>query len=267
MKSFRNKIKRLIGDDIIYIVKDIRNKVRPSAVYLHDLNEDIKRKAFYSQFVHKGDLYFDVGANMGNRVTPLLELGTKIIAFEPQRSCRNILKWKFGNKITLVPQALGEKEDVKELHISNFSGLSSISTEWINSVKDTRFKNFEWSGVEKVQVSTLDKAIEKYGVPKFIKIDVEGYEPEVLKGLSRPIDMISFEYTTPEQTDKLIFCIKRIASINPDVEFNYSVGEGMKFSLDKWIGTDEMLTLVRSRAFILTDFGDVYARTKGGNHK
>lgn len=262
MNSFKNKIKHMIGDDVIYIAKDIKNRIIQSKQYVEARTEDNTRKSFYAEFINKGDLFFDVGANVGNRVSPILELGANIIAFEPQRSCRNILKWKFGNKITVVPKALGEKTDTRDLHISNFSGLSSISEEWIDSVKNTRFKNYEWKTIEKVQVTTLDQAIETYGVPQFIKIDVEGYEFDVLKGLTRPINIISFEYTTPEQTDKAILCIKRIASVNPHTEYNYSVGESMKFSLEKWIGIDEMLRLVNSQIFIKTAFGDIYARNK-----
>lgn len=264
MKSLKKKIKNLIGSDVIYIVRYIKNNVLPSQEYLEELNDNEKRKSFYSQFINKGDLCFDVGANAGNRVTPLLALGAKIIAFEPQSSCVNILKWKFGKKIVIVQEALGSQPEVKELHISNFSGLSSLSEEWINSVKDTRFKNFEWSESEKVKVNTLDNAIKTYGLPKFIKIDVEGYEPEVLHGLTTPVELISFEYATPEQTENVIKCINRISQINPNTTFNYSVGESMVLALSQWVSVKEMLTIVQDQSFINTQFGDIYARSEVG---
>ncbi len=264
MRSFKNKIKYLIGDDVIYILKDIKNKIWPGESYKEEMKENEKRRLFYSQFIHKGDLCFDVGANTGNRVSPLLQLGAKIIAFEPQGSCIKILKWKFGNKITVVPQALGAKEGSTNLYVSNFSGLSSLSPEWIDSVKDTRFKNFEWSETQNVEVNTLDNAIKTYGIPKFIKIDVEGYEPNVLKGLTSSINLISFEYATPEQTENVIKCVKLIIAINQDVMFNYSVGESMQLTLNNWISGNEMLELVTKQSFIDTDFGDVYAKMRSG---
>jgi len=260
MKSFKNKLKYAIGDNIIFIVKDIKNKIIPGRAYFDEIEENKKRKIFYSQFVESDDLCFDIGANVGNRVSPLLELGAKIIAFEPQSSCRKILKWKFGKRIKIDDRAMGSSEGVMDMYISNFSGISSLSQEWINSVKNTRFQNFEWGETEKVKVNTIDQAIKEYGIPKFIKIDVEGYELEVLNGLSVPIDMISFEYATPEQTKRAIDCIERIALINANSVFNYSVGESMNFALNTWINADDMIKLVSGNEFSQTLFGDIYAK-------
>lgn len=262
MKFIKHKIKYLIGDDVIYVARNLRDKVWPSPAYLEEQTENEKRKKFYAQFIQSGDLCFDVGANVGNRVHSLLQLGAKVVAFEPQKSCVKILRRKFGQKIVIVPEAVGDKEETLDMHISNFSALSSLSSEWIDSVKSDRFRLFQWIATEKVNVNTLDNAIKMYGVPKFIKIDVEGFEPKVLAGLSSPIDLISFEYATPEQTANVITCIKLIATINTNIEFNYSIGESMGLVLNNWITTTEMLNLTEDSAFIKTKFGDVYARTK-----
>ena len=48
------------------------------------------RKKMYAQFFSgAGDLYFDVGANMGNRIEPLIDMGLKIVAVEPQKKLRS----------------------------------------------------------------------------------------------------------------------------------------------------------------------------------
>lgn len=219
-----------------------------------------KRTEFYKNFASDGELCFDVGANIGNRIEPLLAIGAKIIAIEPQESCYNLLKEKFGNKITIVTDGIGAEEGEKDFYISNASTISSFSEDFIEAVKDGRFKEYEWNESVRVKMTTLDSLIEKYGQPVFIKIDVEGYEPEVLKGLSHPIKYLSFEYTVPEQTHKAIECIKRLETIRKDVEFNYSVGESMELAMTKWLNTDEMCALVKSSEFAQTDFGDIYAR-------
>jgi FkbM family methyltransferase len=262
MQSLKRKIKYLIGDDVIYWFRDFKDRVSPSEAYLEEQKEHEKRKAFYGKLIQPGALCFDVGANTGNRVASLLAIGAKVVAFEPQSSCVKILRRRFGKKISIVPEAVGDKPETLDMHISNFSALSSLSSEWIDSVKGDRFRLFEWIATEKVQVNTLDHAIKTYGVPAFIKIDVEGYEPKVLQGLSTAVDLVSFEYATPEQTANVVTCIKRLSALNPQIEFNYSISESMELALATWISTDEMLRLTEDPAFIATEFGDVYARAK-----
>ena len=255
-------IKKIVGDVTIYRMREFKNRVTQNEYYKREQEEIPRRKMFYSQFVRENDLCFDVGANSGNRVLPLLAIKARVVAVEPQEFCQKILKLKFKDKIEIVPKGLGEKEEVREFYISDSSYLSSFSTNWIDSVKKNRFKENNWNTVRKVQMTTLDKLIQAYGVPAFIKIDVEGYELEVLKGLTTAIDMISFEYTTPELTANVINCIERIRTINPAIECNFSVGENMHFALNEFIDADKMLHFVNSREFIDTGFGDIYVRRK-----
>ena len=220
--------------------------------------ETLKRKVFYQKFVNKNDLCFDVGANIGNRITPLLKIGATILAVEPQENCYKYLKHKFGDRITIITKGLCEKECIRKFHISNANTISSFSDEWINSVKNNRFKEYHWNKSIDVEMTTLDKLIDEYGIPSFIKIDVEGYELEVLKGLSRPIKMISFEYTLPEQINKLTECINIIENNNPNVLYNFSIGESMDWALTRWVPIIEFLDLIGTTDFIKTGLGDIY---------
>lgn len=97
---------------LINKLKSIKRKHFPSA---SDKAENARileqRTNFYRQFVKEGDVCFDVGANVGNRVQPLLNIGAKVVAVEPQESCYTILKEKFGNTISIVTKGLGAQED------------------------------------------------------------------------------------------------------------------------------------------------------------
>lgn len=255
-------IKNILGKSIILKVR----KIFPSGVQ-KEADRSAKdeaqfRSKFYSTFIKSGDLCFDVGANRGNRVLPLLILGAKVVAMEPQADCIAHLKQKFGKKIAIVAKGLGEKESVKKFYVSNTSVLSSFSEEWIDSVKENRFNAYTWSEPVDLEITTADKLIETFGLPSFIKIDVEGYELEVLKGLTYPVKMISFEYTVPEQIEKAIRCIDQIIKYNSNIECNYSEKEGMQWGMDKWLLPDEMKNFISSDAFIATGFGDIYVRTK-----
>ena len=109
-------------------------------------------------------------------------------------------------------------------------------------------------------MTTLDALIENYGMPDFIKIDVEGYELEVLKGLTQPIRMISFEYTIPEQYNSVLECIKIVEKVNPYLLCNYSIGESMEWANINWLSIEEFCKLIKTPDFIKTGFGDIYLK-------
>ncbi len=262
----KHLVTKILGKYTTLRLTDIKRKYSPSAKNKIFLKEEAEynenRKKFYGSIINKNDLCFDVGANVGNRIAPLLEIGAKVVAVEPQDHCVKFLKYKFGDTITIINKGLGEAESVKDFYISNLSVLSSFSEDWITSVKNTRFKAYNWNKVVKVEMTTLDKIIEKYGKPAFIKIDVEGYEVEVLKGLTQPVKMISFEYTVPEQTVKAIQCLELINKFNKNIECNYSVGESMIYESAQWLNFDAMKRHVETDSFLKTHFGDIYVRTK-----
>lgn len=259
-------LKSILGYNLAFRLADwkkawIPNKMQVS-IKKNEKNERAKRESFYSSFIKDGDLCFDVGANLGNRVEPLLDIGAKVVAIEPQEYCYKYLQYKFGTKIQLVNKGLGEFESLQDFHISKYNALSSFSTEWINSVKDGRFKGVYWDKVSKVKMTTLDNLIAEFGLPDFIKIDVEGYELSVLKGLSKRIKMISFEFTVPEQTDKAIACINQIEKIDSNIECNFSIGESMEFVLEEWISPADIRTQIASDNFAKIGIGDIYVRSR-----
>ena len=247
-------IKVILGKDISLKINYL--KERYSLTYHPEI---LKRKLFYQQFVRKNDFCFDVGANIGNRIIPLLMIGAKVLAVEPQESCYKYLKSKFGKRITIITKGLCEKECTRKFHISNMNVVSSFSDEWINSVKKDRFKEHNWDKTIDVKMTTLDNLIDEFGIPSFIKIDVEGYELEVLKGLSKPINMISFEYTVPEQTSKIAECIKVVEN-NSNILLNYSIGESMGWALTEWLSVSKFLELIKTIDFLKTGFGDIYLK-------
>lgn len=218
-----------------------------------------KRVNFYSQFIKSGSLCFDVGANYGNRTEAFLELGAKVVAIEPQPKPLKFLKRRYKDNVLIIDNALGETEGQITLYISNSSSLTSASKDWVDKVSKGRFSGSSWNDEISVSVTTLDRLIEKYGRPEFCKIDVEGYELEVIKGLSQPISVISFEYTIPEFTDKAVRCINYLNNIGT-IECNYSVGETLKLALDSWLEPDKFISLFYQLHLNGIIDGDIYVR-------
>jgi hypothetical protein len=108
-----------------------------------------------------------------------------------------------------------------------------------------------------VPVTTLDALIGKHGQPHFVKIDVEGYEPDVLGGLSTAVPLVSFEFTTIHRAAALA-CVDRLSALGHYV-FNLSFGEEHVLGQPEWMDQqgicDRLLGLPHA-----VNSGDVYAR-------
>jgi FkbM family methyltransferase len=212
---------------------------------------------FYSQFIQEGDLCFDIGANVGRFTRGFLKLGARVICIEPQEDCLRQLHKLFGNNrsVIIVGKAVGEYEGYGELMISEEHTISTMSDKW---TKEGRFsKEHRWTKTQKVSVSTLEALIQLYGLPKFVKIDVEGFEQSVIRGLTKPISFISFEFTR-EFFDDAKKCMSHLLSIG-HVKFNCSLYESVKFLFPEWVTPEELYKKVDSSEDKLL-WGDIFAK-------
>jgi FkbM family methyltransferase len=222
----------------------------------------LKMRKLYSRFINPGDLCFDIGANMGSRVASFLVLKAKVVAVEPQEICMKELKKTFRNQpVYFEKKGVGAKEGVEEMFIANNSLISSFSKSWIEVMKTKHQKN-NWDKSEQVEITTLDLLIEKYGIPDFIKIDTEGYELEVLKGLSRPVKSLSVEYTLPDPQQKTQASLDLLEKLyDQKALYNISVEETYDLKFPEWINIEEMKQLLNGPGFSSENFGgygDIY---------
>jgi len=217
-------------------------------------------RCFYGQFIDAGDLCFDVGANMGNRTRIFRDLGARVVAVEPQDACMRQLRRIFGRDrdVTLVAKALGDSEGEADLMVGEEHTLSTLSPDWIERTQSSgRFSSHHWSETVTVPVTTLDLLMAEYGVPVFIKIDVEGFERAVLRGMTRPGPAVSFEFAA-EFLDSTRECCEYLAGLG-DYRFNYSRQESMTFALDAWVSAEEIMKTITAEPDTMV-FGDVYGR-------
>jgi len=151
------------------------------------------------------NLIFDIGANRGLFTDKCLNNypNIKIILIEPNPSLFNFLreKYKTNTNIIVLNYIVSQNfDEVIDFHISNADTISTASKDWINS---SRFTNhYKWNQTIQVLSTNLDKLINDYGEPNLIKIDVEGYEYEVISGLSKKTNEICFEWAE-EQYEKI----------------------------------------------------------------
>jgi FkbM family methyltransferase len=224
--------------------------------------DDQLRFDFYRQFIRADELVFDIGANVGNRTKIFLRLGARVIAFEPQTVCADLLQHELSANpsFRLVRKALGASIGTGELQVANAHYLSTMSDDWVATTrKSGRFGNVRREQRQRISVTTLDEAIREFGPPAFAKIDVEGFEPQVLAGLTGPLASGSIEFAG-EALDNTLGCIERLHGLSPCV-FQFSEGESMQFSWQSWLTLDEartaLMRLVRNDRYA---WGDVYFR-------
>jgi FkbM family methyltransferase len=184
-------------------------------------------------------LIFDVGANHGDKTAPFNLIAKKVVAFEPDNSNVEFLSYRFrNNKNVLIEQtAISNEVGETEFFVVNHgSGLNTIN----NKRKD----ELDITETYQVNITTLDLMINKYGMPDFIKIDVEGHELKVLEGLSHSINMISFEANLPQFAPQTIECLEKIYNLNSDYIFNYGFDIGIE--KNKWLDLEQIKSIINN---------------------
>lgn len=229
------------------------------------------RQLFLAPLLRRGSLVFDVGANIGEFTAAFLSVGVgKVVAFEPLPELCEHLKTTFRRSVdsgcvVIRGNAVGSAPGIQTLTQSSdrSKSMSSLSPVFIGVSKGN---GDAWNEANRfdVTVVTLDNMIVEYGTPDYIKIDVEGYDLEVIKGLNTPVRLLSFEYNTqPKLIDIALACIDRISQIG-DYEFNFQAeAPDMAFlQLEHWVSPDVMRFILSSDVARAVRYGDVFCRLR-----
>ena len=215
----------------------------------------------YAPFIRPGDVCFDLGAHLGDRIRAWSKLQARVIALEPNPDSMRWLRRLYGDQpnIVLIEQAIGARPGKANFWISRLTpSLSTLSHHWLTAVQQSpRFAGARWEAQVTVDVTTLDRLISQYGTPAFCKIDVEGAELEALKGVSQPLPALSFEYI-PAAMGTALGCIERLSQLG-DYEYNWRVSEFPRLRSREWLRPADMIAHLQ-RMPRESNSGDVYAR-------
>lgn len=198
----------------------------------------------------RGCLVFDVGANHGTKTDVFLKLGARVVAVEPDQTNQEILKEKFlmyrlsRKPVVIVGKALSDKDSVETMWIDEpGSAKNTLSRKWVETLQhdDERFgQHHDFGQRTTVETTTLDRLIDTHGLPFYIKIDVEGHEPNVLRGLHTAVPYLSFEVNLPEFAPDGQECVEMLGRLAPTGKFNYAAGEYEKgMALREWLDAPE----------------------------
>jgi FkbM family methyltransferase len=177
--------------------RSLRNRLRPYWNSLLQKEQALRERSFYKQFIRRGDLVFDIGANVGGKTAAFLAVGARVIAVEPNPQCVSLLKKMFHaaiatGQLTIRPMAVASEEG--EIRLSSFEGNSELTSGSQDFLRYARGSGYHEVKTVEVPAVTLDNLILEHGVPRFIKVDVEGMDALVLRGLTHAPQLMSFEY-------------------------------------------------------------------------
>ena len=213
-----------------------RGVIRSLSIYYGGRHNRAAMDRLYGRFVKPGDLVFDVGAHVGDRIAAFRRLGVRVIACEPNPALVRTLRLIYGrdSAVTIEQVAVGRTEGNIELKINvDNPTVSTASRDFVTASQGAPgWEGQTWDKAVTVPMTTLDTLIARHGVPAFIKIDVEGFEGQALAGLSQPVAALSFEFTTI-QRDVAHACLLRCHELGY-VRYNAALGESQTLVHDGW---------------------------------
>jgi FkbM family methyltransferase len=241
-------------------LRTARGVVRSLRIYYGDRDRDAAMDRLYAQFIRAGDLVFDIGAHVGDRVAAFRRLGARVVAVEPQPALAATLRWLYGcdPRVVIEATAVGPRCGAITLSLNlDNPTVSTASEAFIAAARQAHgWERETWSARIRTPMTTLDALIARHGLPQFAKIDVEGYEAEVLAGLGQTLPGLSFEFTTI-QRPVAEAAIARCAALGLS-RFNAALGETHILAFARWRSAEEIARWLRDLPHAANS-GDIYA--------
>lgn len=242
-------------------LRSIGGVARSLRLYYGDRPRHRAMDALYAQFVRPGDLVFDIGSHVGDRIASFRRLGCQVVAVEPQPHLARLLRLLYGwrRDVTIQQAAVGAAPGRLDLQLNLANPtIATGSAAFIAAASDADgWREQRWTRQVTVEQTTLDALIAFHGAPAFIKIDVEGFESEVLAGLSQPVPALSFEFTTI-QRQVAAAALDRCVALGL-YRFNAALGESQRFLSKDWLDAEAMANWLKALP-VEANSGDIYAR-------
>ena len=213
-----------------------------------------REELFYRNLLGPGrfGLIFDLGACGGGKAE-IFRRHARVLCVEPGAESASCLHARFsrcqdvGIVQAAVAQAAGQGT---YFDFGRGSAYGTLSAKWVALMTDPR----AGAAVDRlpapvprtIPVVTIDDLIAKYGQPRYIKLDIEGYERHAIAGMSRPCALVSAEFSLPHFVGELEWVLNRLEALGDDAKFNVAITEppaGLAF--EHWLPANETLDRIR----------------------
>jgi FkbM family methyltransferase len=225
--------------------------------------QSLYERRLYARFVKPGDLVFDIGANRGGKSAAFLSLGAKVVAVEPNPNCVAMLSKRFvreidAGRLILLPVAIGRSAGRVQLRQFALNGGNASASNIFTAALEQEFG--APSAVFNVEMIAGASLFERFGVPVFIKIDVEGMDAEVLSTVPHRPRMMSFEFNlSPHLLPMNVACLVEVTRLG-FTEANFTEAAGTRLLLREWVTLDRVLEEICRAARGRALWGDVFVR-------
>jgi FkbM family methyltransferase len=210
-------------------------------------------------------LVFDIGANVGGKTTQYSSLVDKVVSVEPSPAAVDILKQRFARyaNVVVLGKGVGAEEGTARFYLFGEADCyNTFSPKWAETLATSELCGRPHGAAREtldVPVTTLDQLVKEYGLPSYIKVDVEGYELQVIRGLSKPVPMLSFECNLPEFLGETVECVSLLSGLAPSALFNYCLEEPpVRFASERWLERNQLLDVLTTGN---VRFAEIYCKS------
>jgi FkbM family methyltransferase len=162
-----------------------------------------------------------------------------------------------GADIHPVFAAIGDAPGTAVLNVCSEPGFSTLAdprSEWIEDSPD--YETVRWTHTLEVAVTTMDDLARDFGEPEYVKIDVEGFEINVLRGMTFRPRYLSFEFGA-RRKDACLECLGNLAE--RDYVFRPIVGRDFRFETAEWMRLAEAKDWLGGFSVGHAEYGDMFA--------
>jgi FkbM family methyltransferase len=167
------------------------------------------------------------------------------VAIDPDPSNQEILKQSFlkyrlaPKPVVIVGKAVSDHRGKETMWVEQpGSAMNTLNPKWVDTLRHdpSRFgTRLDFGAKQEVETITLEELIQSHGTPLYVKIDVEGYEASVLRGLRTAVPFVSFEVNLPEFKPEAVQCVELLERVAANGVFNYTADCVQGLVLERWL--------------------------------